>query len=406
MPLPLSLRLGLRGLFGGVAGSGIATPISSLAIAMAVLVVTLSVVNGFERVLRERLLILVPQITLSADGPLAQWPALLDELHSQLGPALLAAEPVVYLPTMLSASGRVAAALVQGVPHGGGTEASFTPYLRATDGTALAEYGIVLGDALAETLALGVGDQLSLLVGGGGFRAVRGARFTVRGVVDSGTSIDSGLALIDFELGAILMRHPGMASAIQLRLSQPLDAARLAAQLQDTLAPAFQVEQWTERLGPLFKLIALSKQLVTLMLSTVVLIAAFNITAMLAVMSSRRRGQIALLRTLGAPPSLILRSVLTQGAALGTIGISLGAFLGTLLSLGLDDLVLVLERHFGFALLATDSYPLDHLPTTVDWAELLVVCGLALLLCVSASLYPAWRAANLSPASVLRQSGS
>ena len=401
--LPLAWRLGLSSLLSrdGLR-SGNATPISSLAIAVAVLVATLSVVNGFEQVLRERLFALVPQITLSTGEPLAEWMSLIDTLKTQIGAELVAAEPVVYLPAILSADGRTAAALVQGVRHGSGTEAGFEAYLRAGRSGALGNGGIVLGDALAQRLKIGVSDTLSLLSGGGRGRAAHGARFTVRALVDSGTGMDVGLALIDFERGAELMRHPGMASALQVRLSEPLDAPRLAARLERALGPEFAVAHWVERFGPLFESIRLSKQLVGLLLAAVVAIAVFNVAAMLSVLSGRRRSQIALLRTLGAPPSLILRSVIVQGAALGTVGIALGALCGTLLSMVLDDAALALEQYFGFSLLAEGSYPLDHLPTAMDWPELLTVCGLALLLCVAASVYPAWRAAKLPPAEVLR----
>ena len=401
---PLALQLGLRGLLSSSGRRNHSMPIASLAIAVAVLVATLSVVNGFDQVLRERLLALVPQVTLSAERPLAEWGELLNALDQQIGNELLTAEPVVYLPAMLSAHNRTTAALVQGLRHGSATQGGLTAYLELDggDAPALGNDGIVLGDALAQQLKIALGEVVTVLHGSGSGRALQGSRFTVRALINSGTSMDLGLALIDFERGAELLRHPGMASAIQLRLTEPLDAPQVASRLKATLGSGYRVEHWIDRFGSLFDAISLSKQLIALLLAAVMIIAVFNISAMLSVLSSHRRAQIALLRTLGAPPHLILHSVIVQGVAIGTIGITLGTLLGILLSLLLDDAALALEHYFGFSVLTEGSYPLDHLPTAINWSELIGVYALAMLLCIVASLYPAWRAAKLPPSVALR----
>jgi len=382
---------------------------AGLAVGVAVLIVVLSVMNGFERELRTRMLSVTSHATLLGLGSTLQ-----DWHHAQqvaLGmQGVRAAVPYVEEQAMLSHDAALAATQVRGILPDEDRRA--VGLVQTLDPAVLAQlqpgaFGIVLGDVLATQLGVRAGDSVVLMAAEGSATPVgiapRMRRMKVAGTFHTGMyEYDSALALMHIDDARLLYRLGDGVTGLRLALADPLQAPALVRALALKLGGGYFVSDWTRVHAAFFQSIELTKSLLFMILLSLVAVAAFNIIAALVLVVKDKRAEVAILRTLGAGPQNILLTFLIQGALIGLIGTLGGAALGWLLAYNLDALIKLVERLAHTQFLDAKVYFMSDLPTWVQWGDVLRVCGVAFLLCTLATVYPAWRAAQLRPAEGLR----
>jgi lipoprotein-releasing system permease protein len=383
--------------------------VCGLTLGVATLIVVLSVMNGFERELRSRILAVTSHAELTGtSGPLADWRTLAERARRQSGVA--AAVPYVESQAMLANGTAMAGATVRGVlPQ---EERSATGLAqRVTEGNladlAPGGYGIILGSALAHELGARLGGTVVVIAPQGTATPTgvvpRMRRFRVVGVFSSGMyEYDRGLALTEMSDAARLFRLGEGVTGLRLALTDPLRAPEVAVRVARALGGDFYVSDWTQNHANFFRSIEITKSMMFVILLMLVAVAAFNIVATLVMIVKEKQTDIAILRTLGAAPHNVLATFAVQGVLIGLAGTVLGAGLGTLLSDNLETLVGTLERLTGVKFIDASVYYLSDLPAYVEWPDVLRICGVALLLCALATIYPAWRAARTAPAEALR----
>jgi lipoprotein-releasing system permease protein len=383
--------------------------VCGLTLGVATLIVVLSVMNGFERELRSRILAVTSHAELTGtSGPLADWRTLAERARRQSGVA--AAVPYVESQAMLANGTAMAGATVRGVlPQ---EERSATGLAqRVTEGNladlAPGGYGIILGSALAHELGARLGGTVVVIAPQGTATPTgvvpRMRRFRVVGVFSSGMyEYDRGLALTEMSDAARLFRLGEGVTGLRLALTDPLRAPEVAVRVARALGGDFYVSDWTQNHANFFRSIEITKSMMFVILLMLVAVAAFNIVATLVMIVKEKQTDIAILRTLGAAPRNVLATFAVQGVLIGLAGTVLGAGLGTLLSDNLETLVGTLERLSGVKFIDASVYYLSDLPAYVEWPDVLRICGVALLLCALATIYPAWRAARTAPAEALR----
>ncbi len=378
-----------------------------LVLAIALLIVVLSVMNGFDREMRERILALVPHITLYSHKPMQEWEELARQALST--PGIVGAAPFTEFDALFMRGREVEAAKGIGIA------------LDAVENTRLLEAipraqreqfqaqadSVVLGAGLATRLQLGAGDQVTLVVPGGGLSGQDGpTRFQalqVAGVLHSGTELDESLALLHLATASRLAGLDGAVSGLRLVTRDIFSASRLGWELVSTLPPGYFSTNWMMTHGNLYAAIQLSRELVSLLLFSIIAVAAFNVVSSLVLVVFDKRGDVAILRTLGGSRGDIAWVFILQGAMIGLVGVLAGSALGAALSQVVPALVNRMERATGFHFLNTDVYPVSFLPVDLQFRDILVVGGVALLMCLLAAVYPARRAAKLAPAVVLNE---
>jgi lipoprotein-releasing system permease protein len=383
--------------------------IFGLALGVAVLIVVLSVMNGFERELRSRILSVTSHATLMGlGGTLPDWRAA--QARAQALPGVVAAVPYIEVQAMLVHGARSAPTQLRGVlPAQERRTVSLTQRIRggSIDALAPGSYCIVLGDALAEALGVRVGDDVVLIAPQGsvtpaGFTPTM-RRFRVSGLFHSGMyEYDSALALAAMQDAARIYRLGDEVSGLRLALRDPLAAPGLVRTLALQLGGGYYVSDWTRNHASFFRSIQVTKTMMFLILLLVVAVAAFNIVATLVMVVREKRPAIAILRTMGALPRNILAIFTVQGALIGLAGTIGGALLGWLIADYIGALVAMVEHLSGAQFLDARVYFMSELPAYVQWRDVLQVCTVAFLLCALATLYPAWRAALTEPAEALR----
>jgi len=383
------------------------TAIAGLVIGVALLIVVLSVMNGFEREMRERILGLVPHINLYAADPRDDWRETVDLVEKQ--PGVSSASPLLQQNGMLVKGEIAEAVLLFGIDPQ--REARATALANFLDPHALQrlqaeQQTIVLGQGLAEKLAVTVDDHITVVVpdvANGGERVTpRIQRFTVVGIIKSGTELDQSLALLRLEDAQQLSGSHDNAIALRVTVNDLFAAPAIASDLWRELHGRYYVSDWTATQGNLYGAIHLSKQLVGMMLAIVIAVAAFNVVSALVLVVNDKQGDIAILRSQGATPNGIIKIFLVQGFLVGVIGTVLGVVFGIVLSLAVTDLVAWIERALHIQFLQSDVYPISYLPADLRAVDVLQVAGTALVMSTLAAIYPAWRAAKVQPAVALR----
>jgi lipoprotein-releasing system permease protein len=380
-----------------------------LALGVAVLIVVLSVMNGFERELRTRILSVTAHATLMGiDGTLPDWRAAqrLAEQH----PEVIAAVPYVEVQAMLVHGARSAPTQLRGVlPAQELRAVSLAQRIRggSIEQLQAGSYRIVLGDALAESLGVTVGGDVVLIAPRGSVTPAGFAptmrRFRVSGLFHSGMyEYDSALALAPLQDTARIYRLGDKVTGLRLALREPLAAPRVIRELAQQIGGGFYISDWTRNHASFFRSIQVSKTMMFMILILVVAVAAFNIVATLVMVVKEKRPAIATLRTLGALPRNVLAIFTVQGMLIGLTGTLGGALLGWLISAHVAGIVAAIEHLSGQQFLDARVYFMSELPAYVEWHDVLQVCALAFLLCTVATLYPAWRAALTQPAEALR----
>jgi lipoprotein-releasing system permease protein len=380
-----------------------------LALGVAVLIVVLSVMNGFERELRTRILSVTSHATLMGlTGTLPDWRAA--QRLAQSNPAVTAAVPYIEVQAMLVNGARSAATQLRGVlPEQERRAVSLAQHISggSIDALAPGSYNIVLGDALAASLGVQVGGTVVLIAPQGsvtpaGFTPTM-RRFHVSGLFHSGMyEYDSALALAALRDTARVYRLGDGVTGVRLSLRDPLAAPRVVRELALQIGGGFYVSDWTRNHASFFRSIQVTKTMMFMILVLVVAVAAFNIVATLVMVVKEKRPAIALLRTLGALPRNVLAIFTVQGALIGLTGTLAGALLGWFIADHIATVVAAIERATGAQFLDARVYFMSELPAFVEWHDVLRVCAVAFALCALATLYPAWRAALTQPATALR----
>jgi len=383
-----------------------------LALGVAVLIVVLSVLNGFERELRSRMLAVTSHATITGiDGQIREWRKAQSDAARE--PNVTAVVPFVESRGLLANGERVAGAMVRGIlPE---EEVKAVGLSSRMKEGALADltaggFRIILGSALAGELDVKVGQKVVVMAPEGsatpaGF-APRMKRFTVVGIFESGMyEFDRGLALTHMADAALLYRLGDRVTGLRLALEDPFIApltVRSVARAIDYSGAGYYVNDWTRDHENFFRSIELTKSMMFFILLILVVVAAINLVATLVMIVKEKQTDIAILRTIGAAPQNVLRMFLVQGAIIGLVGTVAGALLGWLLALNVTRVVHAIESAFGIQFLDASVYLMSDLPSEVRIGDVLQVAGVALVLAALATIYPAWRASRTLPAEALR----
>ena len=383
--------------------------VAGIALAVAVLIAVLSAMNGFEHEVRARILGVLAHGTITGlDGRITDWRHL-EQVAAEY-PGVRASAPFVRGEAMLVGESAVKGVEVRGIdPERELATAALGNLLRAGDFRALQPggYAIVIGQALAQRLGVGMGDHVVMLVPEGMATpagvAPRMRRFQVAGIFQAGMyEYDNGLVFTTISDAARLFRMGDAVSGIRLAFAEPARAAQSVLGIARAYGGGVFVSDWTREHANFFRSIELTRSIMFVILLMVVGVAAFNIVSTLVMVVREKRGEIAILRTLGAAPGAIVRIFMAQGTLIGVAGTLLGVALGVAVAANLDVLVALVERLLGMKFLAPDIYFISDFPTRLEWPDVAVIGGIALGLAFSSTLYPAWRGAALPPAEALR----
>lgn len=380
-----------------------------LALGVATLIVVLSVMNGFQREIRSRILSVTSHATMMGlEGSLTDWQKIRSEVLKQ--PGVVAAAPYIEEQAMLANRAHIDGATIRGVlPEQESTTDGLAQ--RVTDGKLTdlvpGAYNVILGSALAKDLNVAVGGSVVLIAPEGTATPTgvvpRMRRFRVTGLLHSGMyEIDRGLALVDMTDAARLFRLGDKVTGLRLALEDPLRAPSTVRKVALALGGNFYIKDWTMDHESFFRSIESMKKIMFIILFMIVGVAAFNIVATLVMIVKEKQTDIAILRTLGAGPPNVLLTFAVQGVLIGLAGTLLGAVLGKVLSDHLGSVVDVLERVFNTQFIDAKVYYISDLPTYVEGSDVLQICGVAFVLCALATIYPAWRASRTAPAQALR----
>jgi len=416
MNWPYELQIGWRYTRAGRAGrrNGFISFISGvsmlgIALGVAALIIVLSVMNGFQKEVRDRMLSVIAHIEVMdvQGGGLADWQA--TAARAKQNPQVIGAAPFVAMQALIARGDDMRGAVVRGISPN--EEASVTDLAAQLKDTTLAKltpgtWGIVLGSELARSLGVRSGDSVTIVAPGGQFTPAgvvpRLKQLTVVGTFDSGHyEYDSTLALIHLADAARLFRMEGP-TGVQLRLKDLHQAPEVAAQLSADLGPQVLVRDWTRTNRNWFSAVQLEKLLMFIILTLIVAVAAFNLVSTLVMTVTDKRADIAILRTLGASPRSVMGIFMVQGAASGVIGTLAGVLFGLLVAFNVGVIVPFIENLLQTSFLPGSIYLISTMPSEPQAADIVPITVISLVLSFVATLYPSWRASRVQPAEALR----
>jgi lipoprotein-releasing system permease protein len=383
------------------------TSMLGLMLGVAVLILVLSVMNGFDHELRSRVLGMVPHTRIEAPSGMTDWQPLADRLMQR--ERVIGAAPFVQQQGMFSIGGRNEGAMVNGIEPQAEAKVSIIDenmVQGSLDDLKAGEWKVVLGELLARRLGVGVGDRVTLLVPeasitpGGVFPRLK--RFTVSGIFSVGADLDASLAYAHIADMQTLARMGDAVGGLRLEFDDLFAAHGETRKIIDELGPGYRGIDWTQTHGNLFQAIQMEKRMIGLLLTVIVAVAAFNIVSTLVMVVTDKKADIAILRTIGATPGSIMGIFIVQGLAIGIIGILIGLGVGVTLALTIADLIAWFEATTGIHFLDANVYFISYLPSRLEWSDVGVITSAAFVLTFLSTLYPAWRASRIQPADVLR----
>ncbi|MGF6526288.1 lipoprotein-releasing ABC transporter permease subunit [Variovorax sp. PvP013] len=416
MPLPYELQLGWRYTRAGRATrrNGFISFISGVSmlgigLGVAALIIVLSVMNGFQKEVRDRMLGVVSHIEIfSRDG---QSLAELDPIMAaaRRNPEVVGVAPFIATQALIARGEDMKGTLVRGIDPA--LEPQVTDFATTAQQGVLAklvpgEFGVVLGGELARSLFVRTGDQVTLVAPGGQVTPAgvvpRLKQFTVVGTFDSGHyEYDSALAMVHVQDAARVFRFDGP-SGIRIKLKDLNRAREVADELARTLPGSFLIRDWTRQNKTWFAAVQVEKRMMFIILTLIVAVAAFNLVSTLVMTVTDKRADIAILRTLGASPKSIMGIFVVQGAMVGVIGTLGGLLLGLGIATNIDVIVPALERLFQANFLPKDIYLISRMPSDPQRSDIMPITLISLALAFAATLYPSWRASRVNPAEALR----
>ncbi|MDZ7653114.1 MAG: lipoprotein-releasing ABC transporter permease subunit [Burkholderiaceae bacterium] len=415
MSLPYEFRIGLRYTRAGRRARRrnafisfiSAISMAGIALGVAALIVVLSVMNGFTKEVRDRMLSVLSHVEVSGYGDaLADWQRV--AAQARQNPEVIAAAPFVNAQAMFVREDVVRGALIRGIDPAAEpavSDIAKLPVGKITDLVA-GEFNVVLGGELARALAVVPGDRITLIAPQGNVTPAgvvpRLRQFRVVGLFESGHfEYDSALALIHISDAEKLFRVEGP-TGVRLKLKDMQRAPLVAQQLAQSLEPGLLVRDWSRQNRTWFAAVQTEKRMMWIILTLIVAVAAFNLVSTLVMTVTEKQSDIAILRTLGARPASVMAIFIVQGALIGVIGTFLGVGGGLLLANNLDVIVPAIERLMGMQFLPKDIYFISNLPSDPRAGDIVPITVISLVLSLVATLYPSWRASRTRPAEALR----
>ena len=379
-----------------------------IALGVAALIIVLSVMNGFQKEVRDRMLSVVSHIEIygPGGGPLPDINRTLAE--ARRNPQVVGAAPFVATQSLLAHGEDMRGAVVRGIDPA--QEPQVTDLAAASNDTLArlkaGEFGVVLGAELARNLGVRIGDPVTLIAPGGQVTPAgvvpRLKQMTVVGTFDSGHfEYDSGLVLLHIEDAQRIFRLEGP-SGVRLKLKDLNRAREVAAELSTTLSGEFLIRDWTRQNRTWFAAVQLEKRMMFIILTLIVAVAAFNLVSTLVMTVTDKRADIAILRTLGASPASIMGIFVVQGAAVGVIGTLAGLLAGLAVAFNIDVIVPALEHLLNASFLPRDIYLISRMPSEPQSGDIVPIAVISLVLAFVATIYPSWRASRVNPAEALR----
>jgi lipoprotein-releasing system permease protein len=416
LQLPFEFHIGLRytragrrvGRRNGFISFISALSVAGIALGVAALITVLSVMNGFQKEVRDRMLSVLSHIEVFAGRePLTDPQRVIDE--ARRNPRVVAGAPYVAGQAMLTRDEAVRGVLVRGIlPE---AEPAVADFLRAVPRADLerlqpGEFGVMIGRELSRQLLAEVGDRITLIAPQGTMTPAgvvpRLRQFAIVGVFDSGHyEYDSTLVLMHLQDAARLFRVEGV-SGVRLKTSDMMAAPEIARELTRQLTGDLFVRDWSRENRNWFAAVQIEKRMMFIILTLIIAVAAFNLVSMLVMTVTDKQSDIAILRTLGASPGSVMKIFVVQGAMVGLLGTAIGVALGVLLALNIDVVVAGLESAFGFQVLPKGIYFINHLPSDLHWDDVGVIGLTSCVLAFASTIYPSWRASRVRPAQALR----
>jgi len=405
------VRAGRAGRRNGFISFISAISMAGIALGVAALIVVLSVMNGFQKEVRDRMLSVIAHVELfdTNGAALADWRATAEVARAAAPEQVRGAAPFVSAQVLVARGDEMRGALVRGIVPT--EEANVTPLAAQMKSGAFAKlqpgaWQLVLGVELARQLNVREGDQVTVVAPGGQVTPAgvvpRLKAFTVAGTFDSGHyEYDSAYVLIHLDDAAKLFRTDG-ATGLQLKLADLHAAREVAARIGRAMPSSIAVRDWTRTNRNWFDAVQLEKRLMFIILTLIVAVAAFNLVSTLVMTVTDKRADIAILRTLGASPRSVMGIFVVQGALAGVVGTIAGVALGLLIAFNIGTLVPALERLLSTSFLPASIYVISRMPSDPQWADILPIGLISLALAFVATLYPSWRASRVNPAEALR----
>ncbi len=376
---------------------------AGLVIGVALLILVMSIMNGFDRELRENILGVMPQASVLHRKSIDNADALIEQVKQH--PHVIAATPFVQLHGLLSQQKRVAPAQIFGIdPAQEHTTSKLPEFLPegTLDELANTPGAIVLGRGVAEKIDAQVGQSLSLVIPAEDGAAPRVKVVHVIAILDTHTDIDNGLALMELHHAAAIAGFPGQVTGVRLKVDDLFAAPQVVRDIMQNLPPDYYGSSWMHTHGSVYQAIQMSKNMVGMLLFLIIAIAAFNLVSTLIMVVVDKQGDIAILRTMGASTIEIMGIFMVQGGLIGLIGTSIGLVIGLVLSYFVTSIVQGIEKLLGVQFLKSDVYPTTYLPAEIVVNDVAKVVVTALLISFFVTLYPAWRASKIQPADALR----
>ena len=379
-----------------------------LVLGVMALIVVLSVMNGFDRELRQRVLGMVPHATITAaHGELTDWQDLRKTVEAI--PGIEASAPFIEGQGMLTSRGQVKGVMLYGIDpdlEGGVSILPENMTAGSLHDLKPGSFDIVLGEILARSLGVSVGDMVTVVLPEAAVNPAgifpRMKRFRIVGLFAVGADLDASLAYIDLQDAARFMRYREGVEGLRLRMQDLFQAPRLAWDAAMELPGQYYISDWTRTQGRLFQAIQMEKTMVGLLLTLIVVVAAFNIVSTLVMVVTDKQADIAILRTFGAKPRTIMAIFMVQGSVIGIVGTLLGTLLGIAMALNVSAVVGFIERVIGVTFLDPGVYFISDLPSQLLLSDVVTISVGSLVLSFLATLYPSWRAAKTQPAEALR----
>ena len=379
-----------------------------IALGVATLITVISVMNGFETELRERILGMISHATIQGyDGEFADWPDVIDRAGQH--PEVTGAAPYIEQETMLRAR-RTAGALVRGIDPA--TEPSVSDVSELLVRGSLEDlepgtWNVLLGAGLAARLSVGIGDSVTVFAPeiratpAGVLPQVR--RFTVAGIFEAGVhEYDTALAVIHLSDAQRLFRLNDNVSGVRLKLDDMLRARWVAQELSSELPGFYRVRDWTQQHANFFRAVQTEKTVMFIILSLIIAVAAFNIISTLVMVVTDKQADIAILKTMGLGPRRIMGVFMVQGSLIGVIGTLLGVLGGVVLALNVEAVVAAIEQILSVEFLSAEVYYISDLPSELRFGDVVKFAGVSLVLSLLSTLYPSWRASRTEPIEALR----
>ena len=416
MNLPFEARIGLRYTRAGRRArrrnafisfiSGIS--MAGIALGVAALIVVLSVMNGFQKEVRDRMLSVLAHIEISSyEGALPDWQRVASEARKH--PEVIAAAPYISAQAMFTSGDVVRGAIVRGIDPA--LEPTVSDVVLNLRGGTLAnlvdgDFGVILGIELARGLGVGPGDKVTMIAPQGTVTPAgivpRLRQFHVVATFESGHyEYDSTLAMIHIGDAERLFRIEAP-SGVRLKIKDMQEAPRVASQLAAMLDPGLLVRDWSRQNRTWFAAVQTEKRMMFIILTLIIAVAAFNLVSTLVMTVTEKQSDIAILRTLGASPTSVMGVFIVQGALIGVIGTLVGVAGGLLIANNLDVIVPAIEHLFGVQFLPKDIYVISALPSDPRASDIVPITVISLVLSLVATLYPSWRASRTRPAEALR----